>query len=77
MNWINRNDRVPDNRRKVMVWGKSFTCGLNAKSYFGISRFNLTPHGGQFDAEQRGGMSFVHIQITHWAEIEGPAGCAD
>lgn len=77
MNWIKRNDRVPNNRRKVMVWGKSSTCGLNEKSYFGISRFNLTPDGGQFDVEERGGLGFVSIRITHWAEIEGPAGLAD
>lgn len=76
IHWISVAERVPDNRRWVLAWGKaSIFMGLmeNAESRFlGQTRFNPTDTGGRFDLDIPSRFRFCCV--THWAEIIGPDG---
>lgn len=72
--WISVRERVPNDRRPVLVWGTYTFLGYDRTGgkgeYLGRSRYNWSSDGGQFDIERasRGGWS----HITHWAEITPP-----
>ena len=72
MNWISVNERVPDNRRKVLAWGRwsigPIDCG---PGFLGETRFNPSPSGGKFDADRWN--MYGSSTVTHWCEIVGPA----
>lgn len=73
MNWISVHDRVPDNRRKVLVWGRASLGPIDLKpGFLGTTRFNPSPNGGRFDADRWS--VYSSTTVTHWCEIEGPAG---
>lgn len=73
-NWIPKGERVPNDRRKVHVWGTVVVCGciVNRQgSYLGESRFNMDASGGRFDVE--GSYLGVGRVVTHWTEpFAGP-----
>jgi hypothetical protein len=71
MEWIKVTDRVPDNRRKVLVWGYNYFPYIS-ESFLGISKFSKTSSGGEFDIENSSW--FSTYVVTHWAEIIGPNG---
>ena len=76
--WIDRNVRVPNDRRKVLVWGISAFI-LDPRNpplkFLGVSRHNFysspfaSQDAGRFDVEK--GHSH-YTRVTHWAEITGP-----
>jgi len=73
INWINVDVRVPDNRRPVLAWGSSSIFSdprIRAPKFLGVTKFNPTRDGGEFDIERNTRFSFW--RVTHWAEIEGP-----
>lgn len=75
MLWISTSERVPDNRREVLVWGVAgFSLAgqtVLRDQFLGTSRFNTSKRGrGLFDIE--GYTPFILRRVTHWAEIEGP-----
>ena len=72
MDWISVDKRVPEDRRRVLVWGRSWVLG-NARrdgEFLGETKYNPTRSGGCFDIERAG--HFASYQVTHWAEIVGP-----
>lgn len=80
INWISVNIRLPDDRRKVLVWGSTYLMGTRlgpeGGSFLGSSRYNLKRDGtGVFDCESFG--YFGSDSVTHWAEIEGPGSSGD
>jgi len=73
IDWISVKDRVPDDRRNVLVWGWWWFSPFprNEQGRFaGKTSYNSSPSGGRFDCERKGYFGIWHI--THWAEIEGP-----
>ena len=76
MNWIKVSERVPDNRRSVLAWGRA-GIGIGGyqssrEQFLGATKYNKSSNGsGQFDVEQPARFSFS--RVTHWAEIEGPS----
>ena len=66
--WISVNQRVPEDRREVLVWGQTFTGFLREPRFLGVSRFNPSPTMPQFDVEKR----LIASVVTHWADIIGP-----
>lgn len=71
IDWISVDDRVPDNRRTVLVYGFFISFAGAKKGFLGTSKYNRTKAGGKFDNELRG--RFSRNQVTHWAEITEPA----
>ena len=76
--WIRVKDRVPDDRRPVLAWGPlDWLHGTwkRRPKFLGITRFNQGKGGarGHFDCESLGRFSFTLCEVTHWAEITGPA----
>jgi hypothetical protein len=68
--WIDVKVRVPDNRREVLAWGRERGLTSKAPHFLGPTRYNMTADGsGKFDIEHS---RIFSIQVTHWAEIEGP-----
>ena len=72
MEWIKVTDRVPDNRRQVLVWGYSYFPYPHIPQFLGNSQYNITSKGGRFDIEK--GSWYSTYIVTHWAEIVGPNG---
>lgn len=74
LEWINVEKQVPDDRRKVFVWGFGGIFGVKLNKttgqYLGTTSFNPSKTGGRFDIEKPGYYTFC--KVTHWAEIEGP-----
>lgn len=71
MDWIDVNDRVPENRRPVLAWGLHSILGMKYKSRFiGQTRFNPTKSGGKWDAQISD--RFSNTLVTHWCEIVPP-----
>ena len=72
--WISVADRVPDDRRPVLAWGRyGITLVPHEKlGFLGQTRFNPSKGGGTWGAEQRSWRSLLWAVVTHWAEIEGP-----
>jgi hypothetical protein len=76
--WIAVTDQVPDDRRAVLAWGPcDWLHGMWKRRpvFLGITRYNKGADGGRgrFDCEQLGAYSFTIREVTHWAEITGPA----
>jgi len=76
--WIAVTDRVPNDRRDVVAWGPIdwlFGTWKRKPKFLGITRFNKGKDGdrGQFGCELLGAHSIVVCEVTHWAEITGPA----
>jgi hypothetical protein len=76
--WIAVKDRVPDDRRPVLAWGSLdwlFGKWKRNPKFLGITRFNKGKDGdrGWFECERLGAYSTVVCEVTHWAEITGPA----
>jgi hypothetical protein len=68
--WIDANIRVPDNRREVLTWGRSRGFRSREPEFLGVTRYNKAADGGGLFDIERGG--YFPIDVTHWAEIEGP-----
>lgn len=63
MSWIDVAERVPDNRRDVLVWGRRVFPSSTPR-FLGVSRYNP---GDCFDIER----SVISIyRVSHWAEVE-------
>lgn len=76
IDWISRDKRVPDDRRRVWVWGIAIPKLFPAvfpieQQYLGSTRFNIDDRGGSFDIETTR-HAFFSMTVTHWAEITGP-----
>lgn len=76
--WIAVKDQVPDDRRPVLAWGPQnwlFGSWKRKPKFLGITRYNKGRDGdrGRFDCERLGSGSFTVCEVTHWAEITGPA----
>ena len=77
MNWIDRRERVPDNRRAVLTWGRAagpIGWVLREGKLLGVTRYNRAGDGnGTFDRDGAdwtpGWGGYI---VTHWCEIEGP-----
>ena len=71
--WHKVTDRVPDNRRLVLVWGNPppLQMGVARARLLGLTRFNPTRTGGRFDLEV-GYRFFFGAEVTHWADIPNP-----
>lgn len=74
MDWIPIEKRVPDNRRKVLAWGRHGLLGMTLGDgvFLGVTQFNASKAGGNFDADYSSITTWC--SVTHWCEIEGPAG---
>jgi hypothetical protein len=75
MNWIPVTARVPEDRRRVLIWGYAwlaFAPGYGNPGFMGETRFNPSKEGGKFDTEIHCWRDPVIRKVTHWAEIEGP-----
>jgi hypothetical protein len=73
IDWISVSDRVPDNRRKVLVWGHVWLLGIYQPSktgFMGSSKCNVDKTGAHFDVEK--GSCMLGRKVTHWAEITSP-----
>jgi hypothetical protein len=75
--WIPVKERVPDDRREVLVWGDmNYIFGaIKIKPRFlGVSRYNAGGHkAGLFDCDCGQRCYGVYSTVTHWAELpEGP-----
>jgi hypothetical protein len=66
--WISIEDRVPDSRRLVLVYG-IYTMHPAQKGGFGVSKFNRSRNGGRFDLD---GGNWWPFYTTHWAELSEP-----
>jgi len=76
IDWISREVRVPDDRRKVLACGYRRIIGIINKKVCCITRFNIKEgDGGEFDGE---GLDFLgHVRITHWSDINFPEDSSD
>lgn len=74
--WIDRDDRVPNNRRQVLVFGDRirYRFGPLKSGFLGVSRYNMDRDGGRFDIEKPGRWCDLFVHVTHWAEITDPEG---
>jgi hypothetical protein len=75
--WISAKERVPEDRRAVLVWGPCdplFGVWKRKPVFLGISKYNAGADGGRgrFDCERLSSWSFTIQKVTHWAEIVGP-----
>jgi hypothetical protein len=66
--WISVDERVPEDRREVLVWGQTFIGFRREPRFLGVSRFNPSPTRPAFDVEK----GLIVSVVTHWAEITGP-----
>ncbi len=68
--WISREDRVPNDRRQVLVF---YVAPMTGRRRYALTRFNLDSHGGCFDIE-RGFLYFLPVapRVTHWMELTAP-----
>ncbi len=67
--WISVKDRVPENRRQVLV------CSRNVLNPLGSSSVHVDKYNpkGVFDCERVGGVaSLICRRVSHWAEINHP-----
>lgn len=69
MEWIPVEKRLPDDRRRVLVWIEARLMGRAIRYSPAVSRFNP---GDRFDVEKPGSW-FILNRVTHWCEIESPA----
>lgn len=73
IDWIDRQQRVPDDRREVLVCCQLF-AGLSprvGRRCVRLSRCNLTANGeAMFDIER--GNWLTAAVVTHWAEADMP-----
>lgn len=62
------NERVPNNRRKVLVWGYTTILGHSRSEIkvLGTTKFNP---GGIWDIEICSGYNPFHTVVTHWSEL--------
>lgn len=62
------NERVPNNRRQVLVWGYTTILGHNRSDIkiLGTTKFNP---GGIFDIEIRSSYNPFYTVVTHWSEL--------
>lgn len=67
--WIKVSERVPNDRRKVLVAYSSPFLLRPSKLSGAITRYNP---GGCFDIE-KGGSWIPAPMVTHWAELELPS----
>lgn len=74
--WIDRETRVPNNRRQVLVFGDRLRYGFGSQErvFLGTSRYNMDRDGGRFDIEKKRNVLDCWNLVTHWAEITGPEG---
>lgn len=66
--WIKVSDRVPNDRRRVLVTYTRPFLGLS-KPQGSITRYNP---GGRFDIEE-GSHLLPGALVSHWAELELPS----
>jgi hypothetical protein len=70
--WIDRRQRVPDDRRIVLVCCNVFVGPYLLRRRIEVTRCNVSRGGGGvFDVERGGGWVSVWT-VTHWAEIDMP-----
>lgn len=67
--WISVSARVPEDRRRVLVWCVKVPTFLRREGP-AESRYNPSPQGGRFEVEVGG--TFSATRVTHWQEIVGP-----
>ena len=72
MQWIPVEKRLPEDRRRVLVWTETTLLGGMVRSGPAVTRFNPDRFGGRFDIEKPGSW-FLLSCVTHWCEIEPPA----
>lgn len=62
------NERVPNNRRYVLVWGYTTILGSSRSEIrlLGITKFNP---GGTFDVEIHSAYIPFRTVVTHWSEL--------
>lgn len=76
IDWIPVETRVPDTRRRVLVFGRLVFFGHSSFSdaVILITKFNPSPSNGRFDCErQRRWWGNISYQVTDWAELTEPA----
>ena len=67
IDWVRREERTPEDRRKVLAWGHlPALWPSTGSSFLGETRFN----GKTFDLDGSGHCGLV--EVTHWAEITPP-----
>lgn len=66
--WVNVKERVPEDRREILTWGKWIIPFLTKPRFLGITKYN--PGSDEFDLEKSSWLSAC--SVTHWAEITGP-----
>lgn len=64
--WIPVEERLPDDRRRVIVWIESVLP--YGRESFQISRCNKTGSGYAWDIEKYGGPFSPVLRVTHWLE---------
>lgn len=81
--WISVQQRVPNTRRDVLVWGypvrsvsgNNFTDITMPGAFLGVSRCNIDREQSMFDIERPGLWGVLRLAapvVTHWAEITPP-----
>lgn len=62
--WISVRDRLPNDRRRVLVACQSSFLGIGVRNAISISRLG---RGVEWEIERRGIGPLVYV--THWAEL--------
>lgn len=75
LTWISVHDRLPPDRREVLVWGYTHLIGgsFRRNRCLGMTRFNRSGAFGRFDIEDRSGIWVLVNVVTHWCEVAPPA----